>query len=317
MEPRLPDTPPAPARLAATVILLRDAGPEVETLLVRRHSAIAFLGGAWVFPGGKLEAADRAPEAVLRLPAQARARAEEWCGRPGRPCSASDASGLYVAACRETFEEAGVLLARHEDGTVCGRDDLDRLHGQRDEIRRRPSAFVEMLVREGLSLDARLLPWAHWVTPSLERIRFDARFFVAAVPADQRVVLDASESTDHVWTTPRAAVDAFERGEIVLASPTLLSLLEVVASLEAHGTIGGLLAAEAGRAIPPILPKLRREPHEILAVMPWDEEYDSLPGEGRPLAGDSLPLRLSRLPSRLALPLVETRIVDRGPITPS
>jgi 8-oxo-dGTP pyrophosphatase MutT (NUDIX family) len=297
-----------PPRLAATVMLLREAAGGVETLLVRRHAGMAFMGGLWVFPGGKLDPADMTPAALTLVPPPARTRCVEWGARPGRPCSPEEAAGLYLAACRETFEEAGVLLARSSDGTPCSALEVERLQRERDEVAGRPAAFVEMLAREQLEVDGELIPWAHWVTPSLQRIRFDARFFAAAVPADQRVALGASESTEHVWIAPAAAVEACRRGDMLMAGPTIVTIDEAAESIAAHGTVAAVLAAESSRAIHPIIPKLRKEEGVIIAFLPWDPEYDAIPGEGSG-PWTEIPERLRRLPSRMPLPAVERRIV--------
>lgn len=295
-------------RLAATVLLLREARGGPEALLVRRHDAIEFMGGAWVFPGGKLEASDSSDEALARMAPEARERCEAWAASSRRPCSAREASGLYVAACRETFEEAGVLLAARAGGGAFPREEVARLRGERGDVAARPAAFVEVLARERLLLEPALIPWAHWVTPSLERIRFDAWFFAGLADPDHEVVVDVTESTHHAWMRPADALAAFERGEIVLAGPTLVSLGEAAASLAAHGTAAAALAAERGRAIVPIVPRLRREGDHVIAYLPWDPEYASVEGEGVP-EGIEIPARLREFASRRALPRLEHRVV--------
>jgi len=299
---------PVQPKLAATVLLFRDTGAAVEVLLVRRHAAIAFMGGIWVFPGGKLEPADMSPPALARVPAEARRRCEAWVAQAARPCSAEQALGLYIAACRETFEEAGLLLAHGTGGARCTSEHVARLQPERERIAREPAAFAEMLEREDLLLDAALIPWAHWVTPSAERIRFDARFFAGAVPADHGVTLDVTESTHHAWMPPSEALAAYARGEIVLAGPTIVTLSEAAASLEEHGSLRAMLAAEDGRPIAPVIPKLRWEGDVVMAYQPWDPEYDAIPGEGVP-AGVAMPERMRRFPSRMPLPHAEKRVV--------
>ena len=300
----------APTRLAATAMLLRDAGGAVEALLVRRHRAMAFLGGAWVFPGGKLDPVDRSPESLRLVPAPARERCQAWAASPARPCSVEEALALYVAACRETFEEAGVLLAGTRDGLRCSPDLLERLQRERDDVARRPAAFLEMLLRERLELEAGMIPWAHWITPSAERIRFDARFFAVHVPSEQRVFLDAGEATDHLWVRPGAALEAHRRGEMTMAAPTSATLAEAAESIAAHGGAAHVIAAETGRVISPILPKLRREDGGVLAVMPWDPEYDALPGEGLAAGMEASPTLGRLFPSRAPVPAVEVRMMQ-------
>ncbi len=304
----------ATPRLAATVLLLRDSAGAVEVLLTRRHAGIRFLGGVWVFPGGALDPADCSPAAFGRVVPEAADRcACRLAATPGRACSRSEALGLYVAACRETFEEAGVLLAREADGRPVRPERVRALQAERAGIARRPAGFGEMLERELLFLDpSRLVSWAHWITPSSEPQRFDTAFFAVAMPAEQPVLLDARESTDHAWMTPEAALAAFGRGEMSLVSPTLVTLGEIAESFAEHGSIEAMLGAEEGRAIAPVLPKIDRGPGGVVVVMPWDPGYAATPGAG--VAADiPFPPRLTRLPSRLAFGPGSPESEDRRP----
>ena len=207
----------AAPRPAATVVLLRGESGALEVFLVRRHDQVAFMGGAHVFPGGRVDPADRLahPEALCDGVAGAVSRMPEL--------PAPDAVACHVAAIRELFEEAGVLLARTQDGPMVpiDGDDAARFDRFRRAIMRKEITLVELVrrVRLRLALDALALA-AHWVTPAIEATRFDTRFFVALAPDRQAAAHDAHETTDGVWVRPADALAQCRRGEIALPPPT-------------------------------------------------------------------------------------------------
>jgi len=287
-------------RQAATVLLLRESDGELEVLMMRRAAAVAFMGGLWVFPGGRLEAVDHSPEALARIPGNAL----DACG--GRLQSLEGerlppvlALGLHVAACRETFEESGVLLARPRH-SYRGFDDAEvaRLASHRT-TEATAADFVRLLEEEDLVLDLdRLVYWSHWITPSLEKKRFDTRFFAVQVPAGQEASVDRSELTHHAWFTEREFREHLRSGEIKVAPPTLVTLQDLWRSHERHGGLEPMLAAEKTRAVPPILPKMRAgEGGTYEIVLPWDTDYLSCVGEGCAVA-ECYPDYLLALPSR-------------------
>jgi 8-oxo-dGTP pyrophosphatase MutT (NUDIX family) len=208
-------TPPVPA---ATVMVVRDGEQGLEVLLVRRHANSGVLGGVHVFPGGKLDAADRqvVPEALDRPVAdclQALAEAE---------LDVHTAVGLHVAALRETFEECGLLL-----GMEASREAVMRLREQTLA----GTVFADALQAHGLTLPVScLLPWSRWVTPRVPSVtnkRFDTRFFVALAPPDQVAEHCAFEATEAVWLSPRLGLERFWAGEIDLAPPQIMSLCQL------------------------------------------------------------------------------------------
>ena len=155
------DTP----KPAATVLLVRDA-PALEVLMVRRSAGMAFGASAWVFPGGKVAGADSAPE---------------WD-------DLSDGSydhyvrSLRIAAAREVFEESGLLLATR-DGEVLNAAASAAFDSQRTAVEADPSLFINLVREAGLRLTLdRLVPFAHWITPSFEPRRFDTHFFLVRAP---------------------------------------------------------------------------------------------------------------------------------------
>jgi 8-oxo-dGTP pyrophosphatase MutT (NUDIX family) len=254
-------------RDAATVILARDGGAgQYEVFLMRRHQNQAFLGGAHVFPGGRLDESDCDPELFrhtrgLSEPESSRLLQED--GIPG-----ARAVGLFLAAIRETLEEAGVLLAC--GGAEVGHVGAERLMYYRHALHRREITLREMAEREKLVFDLELLtPFAHWITPEIESKRFNTRFFVARLPEGQTPVHDNMELTESRWMTPTEAMERHEAGEIVLMPPTLKNMEE----LSVHRTVAELFAAARSRSIPTVLPQLFNADEEYGIKLPHDPEY--------------------------------------------
>ena len=282
---------------AATVLLLREVEGALEVLMMRRGSGLSFMAGMWVFPGGRVDAADASAAAVSRLlPPEDRDGRDRLQTLGGEPLPDEQEQALRVAACRETFEEAGVLLARDAQGRSCPAGQVAGLQPLRGPVAGAADAFVAMLEREDLYLDAdRLVYWSHWITPSLEPKRFDTRFFAIALPAGQEVSADLSELTHHAWIRPARAPEAIERGEIRVVPPTLLTLEDLAESHAKHGGLEAMLVAERGRAAPPVMPRIDVTAGSFRVVMPWDAGYGSVPGEGcLPVAGFPAHLALRR-----------------------
>jgi 8-oxo-dGTP pyrophosphatase MutT (NUDIX family) len=247
-------------RDAATVIILRDSPSGLEVFLVKRHGLSDVLGGAYVFPGGKLDDSDLllAQSAHLDQDAQSLHSA---LAEPQLPVPV--AAGLYVAALREAFEECGVLFAQ----------DAARSHSlQLAAHLETGMAFNQVLALLQLRLQTRALqPWSRWITPKMPSIsskRFDTRFFVAALPPGQAASHDNFETTDSVWLTPRAALEQYWRGDIQLAPPQIMTL----AQLARHADVAQALAF-ARQAAPALI-----EPE------PFDEDGERVicyPGDAR------------------------------------
>jgi 8-oxo-dGTP pyrophosphatase MutT (NUDIX family) len=240
---------PAPVRDASTVVLLRDGeapGAGLEVCLLRRVASMAFAAGMYVFPGGTVDPRDAEQGIAWGGPPPG-----EWARSLG--CSEALARGLVCAAVRETFEESGVLLAgppgagRPEVvGDTTGPDwEADRL-----ALVDRRLSFADLLARRSLCLRTELLrPWAQWVTPEFEPRRFDARFFVAAVPAGQRT-RDVGGEADRVgWLPVRAAVQAYEAGSLAMLHPTIATLRGLVP----YSDVATVLRAE--RRLHPVRPR--------------------------------------------------------------
>ena len=147
---------------------------------------------------------------------------------------------------------------------------------------------------------AGLLHWSRWITPAGRERRFDTWFFVAALPAGQRITGDACETVESEWFEPETALEHAASGRMTLMPPTRMSLLDLQLTHARHGTLADLLQGERSRPIVPILPRLVGPVEARVAVYPWDPDYAVLPGEGIALAGEA-PEHLRRLPSRLVL----------------
>jgi 8-oxo-dGTP pyrophosphatase MutT (NUDIX family) len=261
------------------MIVLREHGGEVEVLMSLRHADLAFMGGMWVFPGGTLAPADQSDAArKLVAPEHPGFALRDLEGAALPPAIAT---ALAIAACRETFEETGVLLARRTDGSAIESAQLARLQAQRATLATDPALFVAALARENLRLDlGSVIYWAHWVTPSGVPRRFDTRFFVTRAPASHEHTADTHETTECIWMTPRELLAKAHDDAMRIAQPTRYNLEDLRVSLARHRTLDALLRAEAHREVAPIMPKLWKENGKTVIVMPWNEEYPTLPGEG-------------------------------------
>ncbi len=226
---------------AATVIVLRAAGAGIEVFCVRRHADIAFLGGAVVFPGGKLDPADRELRGPFARGVGARACAMVD-GEPG--AAEGEATALAVAACREALEEAAIFPALDATGRPF---DAASTLAMREKIEGGTPLAV-ILAAHGARLDlGALVPFARWVTPEAERRRFDARFYLLPLPEGQVGAHDDKETTLGFWDTARGVLARFERGEVQLAPPTTRSL-ELLA--EARSIAEAVTVAEAQTLLP-------------------------------------------------------------------
>jgi len=320
------DTPAVPSP-AATVLLLRTARDGLEVLMQRRGAALSFMGGMWVFPGGRHEPADRS-EALLKRVRTASDRLDSECSSAdierviaamktpaGEPLAPDVALGLHVTACRETFEECGVLLASDRDGRTRFDIELNSdLEARRGRMARDAAAFGDLLLELGLYLDLpRLVYWSHWITPAAEKRRFDTRFFAAEVPATLVTGATDQESTEQRWVRPAEALAQVSRAEMAAAPPTIFTLEDLADCEAKYSGVNQLLAAERGRAVPPVCPVITRTPEGIEVRMPWDPDYLTAAGSGlaRPA---TYPAHFTRRASRVRIdPGFALQAMDRGP----
>lgn len=255
----MPVPSPSPA---STVVLLRDAADGPEVLLVRRHEGAGAFRGAHVFPGGRVDEHDTADST--------------WCDglehAASRFAAADAGAGVsyYVAAARELFEEAGILLARDPSGAfvaLAGEADRDRFKQYRRDVHAHRRTLRDIAGREGfrVALDA-LTMFGHWVTPPVEGRRFDTRFFAARLPPHQHPAHDETETTESLWSTPAAAMSAAARREIDLPPPTWMTMRE----LEPFGKVEAALDWAAAHRIERREPRLVQENGTRALVMPDD-----------------------------------------------
>jgi len=207
-------------RPAATLILLRDgdAGPEI--FMLKRSPTAAFVANAYVFPGGGLDATDH--KALGRVHGLTEIEANRRLG--------VEAGGLayWVAAVRECFEEAGILLAADESGAPIDPKRADALSIHREAVNAGTLGFGDLLERERLLIHAQDIAYfSHWITAPGRPRRFTARFFVARSPLDQHGSHDDTETVASEWVRPQVALDRCAKGEIELVHPTRISLTDL------------------------------------------------------------------------------------------
>lgn len=256
--------PAAPLREASTVILLRDGADGMpEVFMLRRRKEMAFAGGMLVFPGGAVEARDASLPADLIGPGMATVTSA-FDSDEGR------ARRQVVAAVRELVEETGVLLA--------GSSDRPRRIGSdvRHALETGDMSLADLLAGRGAMIDpAALTPWAHWVTPRLERRRFDTWFFAARVEGDYRPDADTGEADGFLWGTPADLLQRLAEDEVSMLPPTTHTLQ----TLRHGASVEALLASPPNfRRVAPGW--IERDGHFVL-ITEVDPDY---PG-GDPLEG--------------------------------
>jgi 8-oxo-dGTP pyrophosphatase MutT (NUDIX family) len=252
------ETRPVTPRPAAAIVLMRPhTQGGIEVFMVRRHVRNEFAPDVFVFPGGSVKHEDREAE-----------RAPGLCG-PVPPGPTTLGSGFRVAALRECFEEAGVLLARQGERVLAiGRDAVERFAAYRTGLHTKSLDLVAIVRAEGLMLATdELLHWAHWITPESFAMRFDTHFFLAAMPEEQEAIADQRETTEGIWIAPEEALRRFEAGAYPLVFATIhqLSALSGMASLDQ--------ASERFAATTPrtIMPRVVRRGDADVILLP-DEE---------------------------------------------
>jgi 8-oxo-dGTP pyrophosphatase MutT (NUDIX family) len=247
---------PAEPRDAATVMLLRPGPSGLEVYMLRRQATMAFAPGAYVFPGGSVDARDADEQVAWAGP-----DAAEWGQIFDAPPSLARA--LVCAAVRETFEESGVLLAGQSADSVVADTTSDEWEADRQALLDRSVSLAELLGRRGLVLRADLLrPWSRWITPVVEPRRFDTRFFAAALPAGQRTRDVSGEASEVAWVRPGEALQAGKRGEIRLFPPTAVTLSELA-------DCGAVETALSGpRQVAPIIPEVQLREGAVWLTVP-------------------------------------------------
>ena len=253
-------------RPAATVMLVDDR-PDLQVFMMERHANTVFAGGMWVFPGGAVDQDD----GTRYMQAMSVHRSD----REASALMGLNSGGLafYIAAVREAFEEAGILLALNRDKLT--RLDLSdagsalRFRKHRDDVNDRKRNFLEILQQENLIVDAGAMHYvARWITPIGPPRRFDARFFVVHMPVNQIPVHDDRELVHSCWMPPRVILEKVESEEMVLMTPTL----RMVKNLAMFESAVKVISAAAAN-LPDQRARVNTDTNTI--VMPGEPGYDT------------------------------------------
>jgi 8-oxo-dGTP pyrophosphatase MutT (NUDIX family) len=245
------------ARPASTVLLVRDGPTGLEVLMVTRHVASDFASGALVFPGGRVDAADGEAAVLARC----------------RPVAGVDAAAMAfrIAAVRETFEEAHVLLARPTGGDrLLAAAEVNALEqGLAARLGRAPH-FADLVAAGGIELATDLLlPFAHWITPVGPPKRFDTHFFLAPAPSDQIAAHDGREAVETIWIAPQKAIAESEARRVTLVFATRMNL----AKLGRNADVAAALAAARRDLVVTVCPELVETPEGKLLRIPAAAGY--------------------------------------------
>ena len=250
---------PVPSRLAATVVLLRDTARGPEAYLVKRSATMAFAGGRYAFPGGRVDPQDGAalPAGAWVGPSPA-----QWAER--FDCSEADAVALVSAAVRETFEETGVLLAGPDASSLVSSTASDDWEADRLATEAHEISLADLLTKRGLLLRTDLLgAWSRWVTPEFEPRRYDTAFFVAVLPEGQSAREVSGETEGMLWARPEQALADHAAGRVLMLPPTVATLREV----GAHADAATVLTAAASRTLAPIEASVEQAPDGTYALV--------------------------------------------------
>jgi 8-oxo-dGTP pyrophosphatase MutT (NUDIX family) len=248
----MPDQP-VPIKPAATILLVRDE-PAFEVLMVKRHHQIDFASGALVFPGGKTHDGDHDPD---------------WAGHAtGWDAVAADERPLRIAAIREVYEEAGVLLARDAAGGVFHGD--ERCGPAREAVAKDERSFLGLVAELGVKIDlTALTTFARWITPAMMHKRFDTWFYLAEATSQQLAVCDGWETVDAEWIAPAEAIRLAAAGERTVIFPTRMNL-QLLA--EASGGADAIARAET-RELVVVEPKVVERNGERVLEIPTNAGY--------------------------------------------
>lgn len=238
---------------AATILLLRDA-PQFEVLMVKRHHQIDFASGALVFPGGKSHARDHDP-----------AWAEHALGWADFDV---EQRALRIAAIREVFEEAGILLARHPGGAMFSGEACSLELRQSVDVGETP--FLDVVRDLGVRLDLTALTvFARWITPPLTPKRFDTWFYAVEAPEDQLAACDGRETVDAEWIPPAEALRLAEAGERKVIFPTRMNLQLLAEADSADDCV----ARARARTLVTVQPQIQDRAGGKVLVLPPDAGY--------------------------------------------
>ncbi len=250
---------------AATVILVREpSGPSQgwECFMVRRHVRSDFAADVFVFPGGKVDPADRDPGLLEVLATDDGVENDDAGGTAWL--------GLRVAALRELFEEAGVILAQ-ETAEGAGTEFLAASRARaRSDLQSGRLTMLQVAREFGWCLEImQLHPFSRWITPDVLPRRYDTHFFVARLPADQEPLHDAIETTDSLWISPADALQRAERGDF----PLVFATEKHLERMARYSAIDELIAATTPADLETVMPRIIERGGTTAFLLPGDEGY--------------------------------------------
>jgi 8-oxo-dGTP pyrophosphatase MutT (NUDIX family) len=255
---------------AATVLLVRDCGDELEVLMVKRSKRPPF-GNLYVFPGGKIDESDK----DLNITNFCNGLNDE---QASIKLGVNEGGLSYWVACvRECFEEVGILLAKKNNGQELDLNGADKhkFDNYRRMLLENKISLFEICKKENLSLNLNNIePFSHWITPEIEIKRFDTRFFIAYIPAKQTEKHDGNELTDSVWISPKKALDRSLNGEMPMIMPTISNLQQCL-EFDSGQKLLEHQSKLTNDDIPSILPKFFKNEGKWVGLLPGDEDYDN------------------------------------------
>ncbi len=274
-----PDPGSVPVRDAATVMLLRDSESGMQVCMLQRNLNSDFVGGAYVFPGGAVDPEDSNEASMAVCAGRDDESASQLVG--------VERGGLafWVAAVRESFEEAGVLLAADDSGTVISFEDPEvaqRFSTHRESVDSGRRPLSQVCMDEGLRLTVGDMHYfSRWVTPLGAPRRYDTRFFVASAPAEQEPLHDDREVIGSRWLTPAEALADHESGRKTMIFPTVRTMVALARFDSARDV---LEHARSQEDVDAIVPMMREEGGGLRLYLPGDPEgtggvYDAITGE--------------------------------------
>jgi len=251
---------------AATIVLVREHAGELQIYLLKRSTKSGFMAGNYVFPGGVVDAGDlKAQEWEKHIDLSPTALSQRLGGEFGQ----QNVMAYGVAAIRETFEEAGVFLAHCESQSAAN---LEHLHELRLAANLSNDWLQNLIDSQPWRLAfSGLYRWSHWITPEKMKRRYDTRFFVAIMPADQVCRPDTRETTHGLWVSPEKGLSGNLSGEIPLSPPTVVTLHELLSFRSPEDLMQHAGSRPWGEAL---LPRLVPTEKEVVIVEPWDPNYN-------------------------------------------
>ncbi len=257
---------------ATTIILLREKDSrEFEIYLLKRHEKSSFMGGSYVYPGGRIDPNDHDLQICPHTKGISPEEARQTLGGGSSP---EESLACWIAGIRELYEEAGVLLAYDRHGgpfVIEGTEKKKRFLNYRESLQEGSITLCQIAEKEQflIALD-QLYYYARWITPEARPLRFDTYFFIARHPIGQEASHDQKETTAGVWITPGEALRKNLTGEIILSPPTLKTLED----LTRFRTITEVFDSVKEREVRPVLPVLTKMSGQPVILFPWDPEHE-------------------------------------------